>query len=97
MISRMWARYGWQFALALVLSMLSLLSVSELPALEWLGWFGIVGGAVSILMLRLGGIDMVMPGLVIGFVANVTAFFAIFVLGSRFVRRHNTAPNHGAA
>jgi len=80
--------------------MLSVFAITELPALEWLGWLGLIGGLVGMLMIRVGGIKMAIPGLYIGFVANVAALFGILVLGSRMIgaaRRRKTAENHGAA
>jgi hypothetical protein len=99
MISSVWSRYGWQASLALVLSMLSLFSITELPALEWLGWLGLIGGYVGMLMLRVGGIKMALPGLYIGFVANVAALFGILVLASRILgaARRRMAEHQGVA
>jgi len=100
MISRLWSRCGWQACLALLLSLLSVFSITELPALEWLGWFGLIGGLVGSLMMRLGGIRMALPGLYVGFVANVAALCGILVLAGRIMdvmRRRKAAEHHGAA
>jgi len=100
MINRLWSRYGWQVSLALLLSMLSVFSITELPALEWLGWFGLIGSLVAILIMRVGGIKMAIPGMYVGFVANVAAISTFLVLGGRLVgilKRRRAAEHHGAA
>lgn len=100
MIDRLWSRFGWQASLALLLSGLSVFSIIESPAFEWLGWFGLVGSLIAALVMRVGGLRMAIPGMVIGFVANVAALSTVLILAGEFVRavrRRKAAEHHGSA
>jgi hypothetical protein len=97
-VQRLWNRFSWQVAAAILVSMISGFGYLENPWLDWLGWFGYVGGLVTVAIARfVPGVPLPLAFFV-GFGMNVALWVLIFSGLGRllaWLKSRPAADNHG--